>query len=121
MRIQNLAMLMMIFGVCLSCRSTLVHRNEQCSPVFVYTDETRKFISVNESFCNVRGYEYSLNHLGPIPGTERKEPLPYCDRCVGVKDYAGFVTFAELVRREILDEQGEEFGEVEGREPREID
>lgn len=82
------------------CRSQEVkYQGEQCSPVFVYTDASQSFIDVVKSYCNVREYEMDIHHVGPLPGTDHKRELQYCDRCMGFKDYASVITFAETVRR----------------------
>lgn len=77
---------------------------EQCSPVFVYTDETKKFIDAEQSYCNVRMYEMSIHQVGAQPGTNRKENISYCDRCIGFKKYTDWATFWEQVRRELSEE-----------------
>jgi hypothetical protein len=95
--------LIALLTILASCHSgsSLRYTGEQCSPVFVYVDETRKLIDADKSFCNTRQYEYSINHVGPLPGSDKVKSIEYCDRCVGEKDYASFATFAEKVRREI--------------------
>lgn len=104
-----LILLMMNLVACLSgCRSSLYHKAEQCAPTFNYVDETRKLIDVDASYCSTRQYEFSLNHLGPVAGSEIKKPLPYCDRCVGFKNYADTVTFWERVRRALVIDDKEE-------------
>ena len=68
----------MIFLAFLSaCNSTLYYRGEQGSPVFVYVDETQKLIDADKSYCNVREYEFSLHHVGPVQGSERIEKINY--------------------------------------------
>lgn len=95
-----------------SCRSTtnlgLRKVSEQCSPVFVYVDESQKLIDVDKSYCNVREYEFSLNYVGSVAGTASKKPLPYCDRCVGFKKYADTATFWETVRQAIVSDVNSE-------------
>jgi hypothetical protein len=88
-----------------SCRSVLYHKSEQCSPAFAYVDETKKLIDVDKSLCSVREYEFAVYRVGPMPGTDRVEPLPYCDRCVGFKKYSEVQTFWEQVRRAISREK----------------
>ena len=84
------------------CRSSeLKFEGEQCSPVFVYTDETQKLIDVDASYCNTRLYQKNINYVGPVQGSFVKKPLQYCDKCVGFKEYTKAATFWELVRREI--------------------
>lgn len=84
------------------CRSSeLKFEGEQCSPVFVYTDETQKLIDVDASYCNTRLYQKNINYVGPVQGSFLKKPLQYCDKCVGFKNYAKAATFWELVRREV--------------------
>lgn len=100
MRMLTLVMLMMNLQ---SCRSVLYHKNEQCAPTFVYVDETQKLIDVDASYCSVRLYEFAAHHVGPIEGSSKKMPLPYCDRCVGFKRYTDAATFWEQVRRAIID------------------
>lgn len=95
-------LLMMILS---GCRSNPRHISEQCSPVFVYVDESQKLIDVDSSFCSVRQYEFSLQRVGAINGTSSKRPLPYCDRCIGFRDYAATASFWERVRRAIQDEE----------------
>jgi hypothetical protein len=103
--------LIALMMILVSCHSAdLRHENQQCSPVFVYSDASNQFIDVAKSYCNVRDYQLNINYVGPVAGTEAKMPLPYCDRCVGFKDYAGFASFSEIVRREI---NGEGFTEEE--------
>jgi hypothetical protein len=88
------------------CRSgDLAYSGEQCSPVFVYTDESRSLIDAAKSYCNVRDYEININRVGAVSGSTRKREIQYCDRCVGFKNYGKFATFAEVVRREIANEQ----------------
>lgn len=80
--------------------------DEQCSPVFVYTDETKELISAKDSYCNVRMYEMSIHKVGAQSGSTRKAPISYCDRCVGFKKYSEWATFWEVVRRSVADEMG---------------
>lgn len=105
----TVALLMMSLS---ACREPLYHVAEQCSPVFVYIDETRKLVDVDQSYCSVRQYEFSLNYVGPIQGTALKKSLTYCDRCVGFKNYAETATFWEEVRRSINKETKRVFGEI---------
>jgi hypothetical protein len=92
--------------VFISCRSVdLKYRGEQCSPVFVYVDETRKLIDADKSYCNTRMYEMNINRIGSIPESDLKKPISYCDRCTGFKQYSQAATFWELVRREINEQQ----------------
>lgn len=101
MRTPTRMMLTVTLAVSLSGCQTLSKTTEQCSPVFVYVDESKKLIDVDKSYCSVRQYEFDINHVGPIPGTTAKKSLPYCDRCVGFKKYASVATFWEKVRREL--------------------
>lgn len=109
MRKLLLIMLMLIFQSCRSDDLHLSYQGEQCSPVFVYTDETQKLIDADKSYCNTRQYEMNLNHVGALPGTDLKKPLPYCDRCTGFKKYADAATFWEKVRRAINDGVNQNF------------
>jgi hypothetical protein len=95
------------------CRSgDLAFSGEQCSPVFVYTDESRSLIDAAKSYCNVREYEININRVGPVQGTSSKREIQYCDRCVGFKNYGEFATFAEIVRREISNDEERVIGET---------
>jgi hypothetical protein len=103
MKILVLTMLMMNL---ISCRSDdFYHRTEQSSPVFVYTDASKTTIDSGKSYCNVRQYEFGIHRIGPIQGTESKQPIQYCDRTVGFKKYGETSAFWEIVRREIAYEQ----------------
>jgi hypothetical protein len=104
-------LLLTISIVCLNgCRNyDLKFVGEQCSPVFSYVDETQKLIDVDKSYCNTRQYQINLQRVGPIQGTEAKKPIQYCDRCLGFKNYAQFVTFMETVRLKINEEAGQDF------------
>lgn len=98
-----LSMLMMSLVSCRSEDLRLSFTGEQCSPVFSYVDETKKLIDVDKSYCNVRQYEMNINHVGALPGTDLKKPLPYCDRCTGFKKYADAATFWEKVRSAVVE------------------
>jgi hypothetical protein len=105
MKKHLLKLLMMSFLVCLSsCKDELYHVAEQCAPAFAYVDETKKLIDADKSFCSVRKYEFSANHVGPLSGTDSKRPIDYCDRCVGFKNYAATATFWQRVRKEIVNQ-----------------
>lgn len=105
--------LMLLMTILISCRSgDLAFSGEQCSPVFVYTDESRSLIDASKSYCNVRKYELNINRVGPIQGTSSKREIQYCDRCVGFKNYGEFATFAEIVRREISSDEERVIGET---------
>lgn len=97
--------LTMPFLASLSSCQSLSHVSEQCSPVFVYIDETQKLIDADASFCSVRRYEFSQRYVGPVPGTMSKRPIQYCDRCVGFVDYADTASFWERVRQKIARSQ----------------
>jgi hypothetical protein len=104
-KLQSILLLTISLSFLESCQSPkLSMTGEQCSPVFVYTDETKKLIDADQSFCNVRQYEMSIYKVGSLPGTSAKKPIQYCDRCVGFKNYAEWATFWEEVRRS-LDEE----------------
>lgn len=97
------------------CRSRdLKFVGEQCSPVFAYVDETEKLIDADKSYCNTRQYRIDLQRVGPIQGTEIKKPIQYCDRCLGFKNYAQFVTFMETVRLKINEDTSEDFQRISG-------
>lgn len=114
MKTLRLIVLLTIFLSSLSgCNSTLYHKGEQCSPVFVYVDESKKLIDADKSYCNVREYEFGIHHVGAIQGTDHKREIHYCDRCVGFKKYAGFATFWESVRREIATDEERVTGATE--------
>lgn len=99
-------------GFLSSCQSgNLMMTGEQCSPVFVYADEGKKFIDAEKSFCNVRMYEMSIHKVGAVSGTNSKRPIDYCDRCVGFKEYSEWATFWEEVRRNLNEESN--FTELE--------
>lgn len=106
---RNLALLtlLLIFASCRSTNLHIRHEAEQCSPVFVYVDESKKLIDADQSYCNVRGYEFGINHVGPLQGTELKKDIHYCDRCVGFKKYTDVATFWDKVRRIIVNESAE--------------
>jgi predicted nucleic acid-binding Zn finger protein len=100
--------LILLATTLISCRSTILHyEGEQCSPFFVYADESQKIIDVDKSFCSCRLYEMNIDHVGSIVGTGNKKPLPYCHKLVGFKNYDELVTFAEEVRIEIVENQSE--------------
>lgn len=110
MRMLPLKLLTMSLAVFLSgCQSTsrdLAFFGEQCSPVFAYTDETKKEIDVEKSYCVVRNYEMNIFRAGPVDGTTRRAQLSFCDRCVGTKNYARESAFKEKVRRAIAGDEG---------------
>lgn len=102
-----------------SCRNyDLKFVGEQCSPVFAYVDETQKLIDADKSYCNTRQYQINLQRVGPIQGTELKKPIQYCDRCLGFKNYAQFVTFMETVRLKINEDASEDFQGITTETPR---
>lgn len=119
MPLWNLLMIPLIIFLN-SCRSNEIsYLGEQCSPVFSYVDDTKKFIDVDASYCNSRLYQMNIVRVGPVQGTTTKKPLSYCDRCVGFKDYDSFIGFAEEVRVEINGEirEGQESIVRETSEP----
>lgn len=98
---KNLLLIMLMVSLN-ACRSgDLYHSTEQCAPTFVYSDDSQKYIDSEKSFCSTRLYEFDINHVGPIPGSEAKKAISYCDRCVGFKNYADTASFWEIVRRRI--------------------
>jgi hypothetical protein len=65
-------------------------------------------IDLQESKCECRQYEYSLDRLGAIAGTTVKNPVEYCQKLVGNKprEYLKVVNFLGDVRRDISDNLG---------------
>jgi hypothetical protein len=103
-------LLILLLTTLQNCRNyDLKFVGEQCSPVFAYVDETQKLIDADKSYCNTRQYQINLQRVGPIQGTEAKKPIQYCDRCLGFKNYAQFVTFMETVRLKINEDASEYF------------
>lgn len=94
-------MLVLLLSVFLSGCESLQYKAEQCSPFFVYTDESKKMIDSDKSVCNCRQYEYSQAYVGPLSGTYQAKPLDYCNKVVGHKNQGAFAAFCEEVRIEV--------------------
>ncbi len=114
---RHLILLMTLLGIFLSrgCGSfsTSLHgghveKFEQCAPTFVYTDDSKKFIDAEKSYCSTRSYGFSLEHVGPVAGTSSKKHISYCDRCVGFKNYTDLINFFEESRKELRQHHQEE-------------
>lgn len=100
--------LLLFMSVFVSCQS-LEHTSENCSPIFVYTDETKKLIDADLSVCVCRKYKFSETYVGSLSGTSIRKPLNYCDKLLGFKDWAATTTFWEEARRSIQEDKSEKF------------
>lgn len=80
---------------------------EQCGITFIFDEDGS--INQDDSICECRDYEYSLNKLGSVSVPELK-PISYCNKLIGnkPKNYLELTNFLGDIRRDVIDNMSDE-------------